>query len=263
MMMMITARTRVRSGESTVITSSKSSNKGSTATDTNSARRVLVVVKNKNISNNLIMTYCSNRTDEQKKKKNMVRTMTTTTTTTTTRSLMNRETRGVNRHRVRATKEDKQAEIEEITKKWGLEAGLWNIFKSTPETKKKNTDMMNGEEQEQEGTSTGEKLTGSRMDMAKQLLKTYGSAYLITSISLSLVSFGVFYVLVSSGVDVAALLSVIGITATQNSEKVGTVAIAYAAHKAASPIRFPPTVALTPIVAKWMGKIPSGDEKKD
>jgi hypothetical protein len=258
MMMMITARTRVRSGESTVITSSKSSNKGSTATDTNSARRVLVVVKNKNISNNLIMTYCSNRTDEQKKKKNMVRTM-----TTTTRSLMNRETRGVNRHRVRATKEDKQAEIEEITKKWGLEAGLWNIFKSTPETKKKNTDMMNGEEQEQEGTSTGEKLTGSRMDMAKQLLKTYGSAYLITSISLSLVSFGVFYVLVSSGVDVAALLSVIGITATQNSEKVGTVAIAYAAHKAASPIRFPPTVALTPIVAKWMGKIPSGDEKKD
>ena len=258
MMMMITARTRVRSGESTVITSSKSSNKGSTATDTNSARRVLVVIKNKNISNNLIMTYCSNRTDEQKKKKNMVRTM-----TTTTRSLMNRETRGVNRHRVRATKEDKQAEIEEITKKWGLEAGLWNIFKSTPETKKKNTDMMNGEEQEQEGTSTGEKLTGSRMDMAKQLLKTYGSAYLITSISLSLVSFGVFYVLVSSGVDVAALLSVIGITATQNSEKVGTVAIAYAAHKAASPIRFPPTVALTPIVAKWMGKIPSGDEKKD
>ena len=259
MMMMITT-TRVRSGESTVITSSKSSNKGSTATDKNSARRVLVVVKNKNISNNLIMTYCSNRTDEQKKKKNMVRTM---TTTTTTRSLMNRETRGVNRHRVRATKEDKQAEIEEITKKWGLEAGLWNIFKSTPETKKKKTDMMNGEEQEQEGTSTGDKLTGSRMDMAKQLLKTYGSAYLITSISLSLVSFGVFYVLVSSGVDVAALLSVIGITATQNSEKVGTVAIAYAAHKAASPIRFPPTVALTPIVAKWMGKIPSGDEKKD
>jgi len=30
----------------------------------------------------------------------------------------------------------------------------------------------------------------------------------------------------------------------------GTVAIAYAAHKAASPIRFPPTVALTPLTAK-------------
>ena len=34
----------------------------------------------------------------------------------------------------------------------------------------------------------------------------------------------------------------------------GTFALAYAAHKAASPIRFPPTVALTPIVARWFGK---------
>ena len=38
------------------------------------------------------------------------------------------------------------------------------------------------------------------------------------------------------------------------SEQVGAFALAYAVHKAASPIRFPPTVALTPVVAKWMGK---------
>ena len=38
-----------------------------------------------------------------------------------------------------------------------------------------------------------------------------------------------------------------------------TVAIAYAAHKAASPIRFPPTVALTPVVAKLIGKEPNED----
>lgn len=37
--------------------------------------------------------------------------------------------------------------------------------------------------------------------------------------------------------------------------------IAYAIHKAASPIRFPPTVALTPIVAKKVfGKDESADE---
>ena len=160
-----------------------------------------------------------------------------------------RRTRG-RRVVVEATKEDKTSstaeEVEEITKKWGLETGLWKIF-NNKETKK-NTEST------AEGEGDGTQLSGSRLDIAKQLLKTYGSAYLITSISLSLVSFGVFYVLVSSGVDVAALLSIIGITATQNSEKVGTVAIAYAAHKAASPIRFPPTVALTPIVAGWMGK---------
>jgi hypothetical protein len=166
---------------------------------------------------------------------------------------------------VRATKEDKKSstakEVDEITKKWGLEAGLWKIFKSS---EKNNSSTNNNNNNKTGGEGEGaQQLSGSRMDMAKQLLKTYGSAYLITSISLSLVSFGVFYVLVSSGVDVAALLSVIGITATQNSEKVGTVAIAYAAHKAASPIRFPPTVALTPIVAGWMGKTGNKGEEEE
>lgn len=56
------------------------------------------------------------------------------------------------------------------------------------------------------------------------------------------------------GVDVTALLAKVGITTSATSEKVGTAAIAYAAHKAASPIRFPPTVALTPVIAKWLGK---------
>lgn len=41
--------------------------------------------------------------------------------------------------------------------------------------------------------------------------------------------------------------------------QVGTFAIAYAAHKALSPVRFPPTVALTPMVAKWIGKKTDGD----
>lgn len=42
--------------------------------------------------------------------------------------------------------------------------------------------------------------------------------------------------------------------ATNTNETVGTFAIAYAAHKALSPVRFPPTVALTPVVARWLGK---------
>ena len=58
----------------------------------------------------------------------------------------------------------------------------------------------------------------------------------------------------ASGVDVSSLLARVGLQVTETSEKVGTFAIAYAAHKALSPIRFPPTVALTPVVAKWLGK---------
>lgn len=123
---------------------------------------------------------------------------------------------------------------EEVTKKYGLEAGLWKIFSS-----------KEGEEGKREKTKTEE---------AKELLAKYGGAYLATSITLSLISFTLCYALINSGVDVSALLQKVGISTNETGEKVGTFALAYAAHKAASPIRFPPTVALTPVVAAWIGK---------
>lgn len=58
----------------------------------------------------------------------------------------------------------------------------------------------------------------------------------------------------------SALLSKVGIQVNTTSERVGTFAIAYAAHKALSPVRFPPTVALTPVVAKYIGSKKSDKE---
>ncbi|MBA0615401.1 hypothetical protein Godav_015541 [Gossypium davidsonii] len=122
--------------------------------------------------------------------------------------------------------------VDEVTKKYGLEVGLWKIFSSKED----------GEQKKSKG------------DQAKELLAKYGGAYLATSITLSLISFSLCYALISAGVDVQALLQKVGISTDATGEKVGTFALAYAAHKAASPIRFPPTVALTPIVAGWIGK---------
>ncbi len=121
----------------------------------------------------------------------------------------------------------KQTTAEETTEKYGLEAGLFQSLKSN------------------DGAS------------AKSLLAKYGVAYLATSIPLALVSFAICYALVDNGVDVGGLLSNVGIEAGDTGEKAGTFAIAYAAHKAASPIRFPPTVLLTPVVAKLIGKEPN------
>lgn len=129
------------------------------------------------------------------------------------------------RQLVRTVKLD--PELEATTKKWGVEGGLFQIFKSDADDKG---------------------------NQAKELLKEYGIAYLATSITLAIISFGICYVLVDSGIDVGALLSKINIDLNDTTEKAGTIAIAYAAHKAASPIRFPPTVALTPIVAKFLKK---------
>uniref|UniRef100_A0A1J3JQA5 DUF1279 domain-containing protein n=1 Tax=Noccaea caerulescens TaxID=107243 RepID=A0A1J3JQA5_NOCCA len=135
--------------------------------------------------------------------------------------------------------ESPSSSAEDVTKKYGLEVGLWKILSSKDEE-------IDGEKKK--------KKKKSKTDEAKELLAKYGGAYLATSITLSLISFSLCYALVTSGVDVQALLLKVGITTNETGEKVGAFALAYAAHKAASPIRFPPTVALTPIVANWIGK---------
>eukprot|EP00979_Chaetoceros_neogracilis_P009845 scaffold2255_cov293-Chaetoceros_neogracile.AAC.6 len=131
-------------------------------------------------------------------------------------------------HPLHATQQhDSQTDLEDTTEKYGLEAGLFESLKK------------------KDGAVS-----------AKSLLKKYGVAYLATSIPLALLSFSVCYFLVDSGIDVSALLSKVGIDATLGGteDKIGTFAIAYTAHKAASPIRFPPTVLLTPVMAKLIGK---------
>jgi hypothetical protein len=139
-------------------------------------------------------------------------------------------------HVLYSTKEEKQKQqelqpeepaAEDTTEKFGLEAGLFQSLK-----------------RDDGGES------------AKSLLKKYGIAYLATSIPLALVSFGICYLLVDKGVDVGGLLSNIGIESSGAADKAGTFSIAYVFHKAASPIRFPPTVLLTPMVAKMIGKEP-------
>mmetsp|Transcript_15097 Transcript_15097/g.23898 ORF Transcript_15097/g.23898 Transcript_15097/m.23898 type:complete len:219 (-) Transcript_15097:805-1461(-) len=120
--------------------------------------------------------------------------------------------------RCKGTENAASESVEDTAKKYGLEAGLFKAMKSGGD--------------------------------AKSLLKKYGGAYLATSTSLAALSFALCYLLVDNGVDVPGLLSKIGIETTAGTTKAGTAAIAYAAHKAASPIRFPPTVVLTPIVAE-------------
>jgi hypothetical protein len=124
--------------------------------------------------------------------------------------------------------EEEVPSLEETTEKYGLEAGIFESMKK-----------------EDGGES------------AKSLLQKYGIAYLATSIPLAAVSFALCYALVDHGVDVAALLAKVGIIDNgggSNAETAGTVAIAYAAHKLSSPLRFPPTVLLTPVMAKFIGK---------
>ena len=154
------------------------------------------------------------------------------TTAPSSRAIASRRRISISSSRLHVTKEKPSTStsidesVEDTTEKYGLEAGVLQSLQ------KKDTDS------------------------AKSLLKKYGIAYLATSIPLAAVSFAICYLLVDHGVNVGALLERVGISSGGAEEKAGTFAIAYAAHKAASPIRFPPTVLLTPVVAKLIGKEP-------
>ena len=122
--------------------------------------------------------------------------------------------------------------LDETVRKSGLEVGLFKAFTS----------------KDKDGIKP------------KDLLAKYGVAYLTTSITLAIISYAICYFLINNGIDVNSLLEKVGIKVTSTSTNAGTAALAYAVHKAASPIRFPPTVALTPVVANFLGK---GKNKED
>ena len=128
----------------------------------------------------------------------------------------------------------KDEDLDKVVKESGLEVGLFKSLTS----------------KDKEGNIT-----------PQELLKKYGAAYLATSITLAIISYATCYVLIDNGVDVGALLEKFGINVSDQSNTAGTAAIAYAVHKAASPIRFPPTVALTPVVAGILGKSPTEEDE--
>ena len=149
-------------------------------------------------------------------------------------------------------KEKSPDDLDAVTQKWGLEAGLWkvrvekdtsgvgqreqrphinamntlcfqlDVSSHTPDSATRQApsiqipaDVSSQAFTSKESSTDGRKSAGSQ---AKDLLARYGSAYLATSISLSLVSFGLCYVLVNNGVDVPAVLEKVSISSLARFE---------------------------------------------
>eukprot|EP00189_Rhodosorus_marinus_P010527 CAMPEP_0184746922 /NCGR_PEP_ID=MMETSP0315-20130426/9393_1 /TAXON_ID=101924 /ORGANISM="Rhodosorus marinus, Strain UTEX LB 2760" /LENGTH=153 /DNA_ID=CAMNT_0027219673 /DNA_START=78 /DNA_END=539 /DNA_ORIENTATION=- len=111
----------------------------------------------------------------------------------------------------------------------------------------------------------------SKTDKATELMKVYGGSYLATSISTFIVSLATFYFAIEAGFDVPAMVNSFGdwlattplgrpAVLEQVNPSMGTFALAYIAHKATSPARFPVVVAAVPYVAKFFKK---SDAEKD
>uniref|UniRef100_A0A023G8S9 Putative conserved plasma membrane protein n=1 Tax=Amblyomma triste TaxID=251400 RepID=A0A023G8S9_AMBTT len=98
----------------------------------------------------------------------------------------------------------------------------------------------------------------SRREKWKHAIKEYGSAMVAFHVVLSITSFGICYVLVSSGIDMTAIAEWLGFNMDSQwvNSKVaggsGTLVIAYAVHKLFTPVRMGITLTAAPILVRWL-----------
>ncbi|XP_055386253.1 protein FAM210B, mitochondrial-like [Condylostylus longicornis] len=93
----------------------------------------------------------------------------------------------------------------------------------------------------------------SKKDKFKKIIKEYGSTVIVFHVTISLLSLGGFYLLVSSGVNVIAILDWIGIN-TSKFATGSTFLLAYAIHKVFSPVRLSITIGAAPIIVRYLKK---------
>ncbi|KAG9464044.1 hypothetical protein GDO78_020581 [Eleutherodactylus coqui] len=93
----------------------------------------------------------------------------------------------------------------------------------------------------------------------KRVFKEYGGVAVAFHVGISLVSLGVFYALVSSGLDVPSLLLKVGFSEALVQSKLAsgtsTFVLAYAVHKLFAPVRISITVVSVPFLVRYFRRI--------
>ncbi|XP_015608679.1 uncharacterized protein LOC107274244 [Cephus cinctus] len=90
----------------------------------------------------------------------------------------------------------------------------------------------------------------------KLLVRDYGITVLIFHTGISLISLGICYVGVSSGVDMTVVAKTLGFQGNANIESAlkntSTFLVAYSIHKLLVPLRFSLTLACTPVIVRYL-----------
>ncbi|XP_066289306.1 protein FAM210A-like isoform X2 [Branchiostoma lanceolatum] len=99
----------------------------------------------------------------------------------------------------------------------------------------------------------------SQRERLKRAVRDYGSTVVVFHVGISLMSLGGFYLAVSSGIDMVALLHKIGVGKTIAESGVATGAstfvIAYAVHKVFAPVRIGITLTCVPFVVRYLRNV--------
>ncbi|XP_077103828.1 protein FAM210B, mitochondrial [Siphateles boraxobius] len=107
-----------------------------------------------------------------------------------------------------------------------------------------------------EGQGSAGKL--SRTQQLRKVFKEYGAVGVSFHIGISLISLGIFYLSVSSGLDVASLLCKLGFSESVVQSKMAagtsTFVLAYAVHKLFAPLRISITLVCVPFIVRHLRK---------
>ncbi|XP_039768816.1 protein FAM210B, mitochondrial [Ornithorhynchus anatinus] len=107
--------------------------------------------------------------------------------------------------------------------------------------------------------SNGDEQKPSKSQQLKKIFKEYGAVGVSFHIGISLMSLGIFYLVVSSGVDVPAILVKIGFKESFVQSKVAagtsTFVVAYAIHKLLAPMRISITIISVPLIVRYFRKV--------
>ncbi|OPJ82718.1 protein FAM210B [Patagioenas fasciata monilis] len=105
----------------------------------------------------------------------------------------------------------------------------------------------------------GENKKLNKTQQLKQVFKEYGAVGVSFHVGISLVSLGIFYLAVSSGVDMTAVLFKLGFSESSLQSKMAagtsTFVLAYAIHKLFAPVRISITIVSVPFIVRYCRKI--------
>ncbi|XP_061545091.1 protein FAM210B, mitochondrial [Phycodurus eques] len=94
----------------------------------------------------------------------------------------------------------------------------------------------------------------NKTQQLKKVFKEYGAVGVSFHVGISLMSLGMFYLLISSGIDMAAVLSKLGfseaIIRSKMAAGTSTFVLAYAVHKLFAPVRISITLVSVPLIVR-------------
>ncbi|XP_012501314.1 PREDICTED: protein FAM210B [Propithecus coquereli] len=109
------------------------------------------------------------------------------------------------------------------------------------------------------GVSSTDEKKQSKSQQLKKVFQEYGAVAVSLHIGISLISLGTFYMVVSSGVDLSAVLLKLGFKESLVQSKVAagtsTFVVAYAIHKLFAPVRISITLVSVPLIVRYFRKV--------